>query len=324
MGRVVEPLREMGAQVWGRGDGAFPPLAIHGGELRGIRYQMPVASAQVKSALLLAGLFAQGETSVEEPAPTRDHTERMLGAMGARLCTEGGVLTIEPLDGELAPLDLRVPGDISAAAFWMVAAALHPDAELHLPGVGVNPTRSGIIDVLRGMGADIEVAEEREQGGEPVADVTVRTSRLSPVEVGGDLIPRLIDEIPVLAVAAAFTPGRTVIRDAAELRVKESDRIATTCGELRRLGARVEELPDGLVIEGAPSLNGALCRSHGDHRLAMAMAVAGLLAQGETVIEEAEAAEVSYPNFWRDLAGLAGDEPAEEVLPREGRRGSET
>jgi 3-phosphoshikimate 1-carboxyvinyltransferase len=323
MGRVVGPLREMGAQVWGRGDGAYPPLAIRGGELRGIRYRMPVASAQVKSALLLAGLFAQGQTSVEEPAPTRDHTERMLRAMGARLRAEGGVVRIEPLEGELVPLDLRVPGDISAAAFWMVAAALHPDAELHLPGVGVNPTRSGIIDVLRGMGADLEVAEEREQGGEPVADITVRSSRLSPAEVGGDLIPRLIDEIPVLAVAAAFTSGRTVIRDAAELRVKESDRIATTCGELRCLGAHVEELPDGLVIEGTQFLNGALCRSHGDHRLAMAMAVAGLLARGETVIEGAEAAEVSYPSFWKDLTGLAGDEPAEEIRTG-GRRGSET
>jgi 3-phosphoshikimate 1-carboxyvinyltransferase len=310
----------MGAQVWGRGDGAYPPLAIRGGELRGMRYRMPVASAQVKSSLLLAGLFAQGKTSVEEPAPTRDHTERMLRAMGARLCTEAGVLTIEPLEGDLAPLDLRVSGDISAAAFWMVAAVLHPDAEIHLPGVGVNPTRSGIIDVLRTMGADLEVAEEREQGGEPVADVTVRSSRLAPAEVGGDLIPRLIDEIPVLAVAAALTPGRTVIRDAGELRVKESDRIATTCCELRRFGARVEELPDGLAIEGVQCLSGARCRSHGDHRLAMALGVAGLLAQGETVIEGAEAAEVSYPGFWKDLAGLAGDGPVERIRPRRTER----
>jgi len=320
MGRVVAPLREMGAQVWGRGDGAYPPLAVRGGELTGISYRMPVASAQVKSALLLAGLYARGETAVEEPAPTRDHTERMLRAMGARLSQERGVVRIEPLEGELAPLDLRVPGDISAAAFWMVAAALHPDAELHLPGVGVNPTRSGIIEVLRAMGADLEVAEEREQGGEPVADITVRSSRLGPAEVSGDLVPRLIDEVPVLAVAAALTPGRTVIRDAAELRVKESDRIATTCGELRRLGARVEELPDGLVIEGVQSLSGAPCQSHGDHRLAMALGVAGLLAQGETVIEGAEAAEVSYPAFWQDLERLVAGEQVREAT----RRGSGT
>jgi len=308
MDRVVHPLCKMGAQVWGRGDGAYPPLAIRGSELHGICYRMPVASAQVKSALLLAGLFARGETAVEEPAPTRDHTERMLRAMGARLSVEESLVRIEPLERSLSPLDLRVPGDISAAAFWMVAAALHRDAEIHVPGIGVNPTRSGIIDVLRAMGADVEVMEERQEGGEPVADVTVRSSRLAPVEVSGDLVPRLIDEIPVLAVAAALTPGRTVIRDAAELRVKESDRIATTCRELGRLGAHVEELPDGLAIDGVPSLTGARCRSHGDHRLAMALGVAGLLARGETVIERAGAAQVSYPGFWNDLTGLAGGE----------------
>jgi 3-phosphoshikimate 1-carboxyvinyltransferase len=319
MGRVVGPLREMGAQAWGRGGDAYPPLAIRGGELRGIHYRMPVASAQVKSALLLAGLFARGETAVEEPAATRDHTERMLLAMGARLSKGGTLVRIRPLEGELAPLDLRVPGDISAAAFWMVAAALHPDAELHLPGVGVNPTRSGIIDALRAMGADLEVTEEREQGGEPAADITVRSSRLAPVEVSGDLVPRLIDEIPVLAVAAALTPGRTVVRDAAELRVKESDRIVTTCRELRRLGARVEELPDGLAIDGVQSLRGAHCQSHGDHRLAMALGVAGLLARGETVIEGAGAAEVSYPGFWSDLTRLASSAGADSPPARAGR-----
>jgi 3-phosphoshikimate 1-carboxyvinyltransferase len=318
MDRVVRPLRKMGAELWGRHDGEYPPLAIRGSELLGTRYRMPIASAQVKSALLLAGLFARGETVVEEPAPTRDHTERMLSAMGARLSLEEGLVRIEPLARELSPLELRVPGDISAAAFWMVAAALHPDAELHLPGVGVNPTRSGIIDVLRAMGADVELMEERQQGGEPVADVTVRSSRLAPVEVSGNLVPRLIDEIPVLAVAAALTPGRTAVRDAAELRVKESDRIATTCRELGRLGARVEELPDGLAIEGVRSLRGAHCHSHGDHRLAMALGVAGLLARGETVIEEAEAAQVSYPGFWSDLAQLAGGEPGQGTEQREG------
>lgn len=309
MDRVVRPLRKMGAEVWGRHDGEYPPLAIRGSELLGTHYRMPVASAQVKSALLLAGLFARGETVVEEPAPTRDHTERMLTAMGAHLFREQALVRIEPLAKELSPLELRVPGDISAAAFWMVAAVVHPNAELHLPGVGVNPTRSGIIEVLRAMGADLEVMEERQQGGEPVADITVRSSHLAPTEVSGDLVPRLIDEIPVLAVAAALTPGRTVIQDAAELRVKESDRIATTYQELGRLGARVEELPDGLAIDGVRSLRGARCRSHGDHRLAMALGVAGLLARGQTIIEEAEAAQVSYPAFWTDVAQLAGSEP---------------
>ena len=306
MDRVVEPLRAMGAQVTGRGGDTYPPLAIRGGPLRGIHYRLPVASAQVKSALLLAGLYADGDTTIEEPAPTRDHSERMLSAAGVSLAREAAAvrLTPPPQGGELSPLDMTVPGDVSAASFWMVAAALHPDAEVHLPGVGVNPTRAGLIEVLREMGADVEVAEERLQGGEPVADVTVRSSRLSPVEVGGDLVPRLIDEVPALAVAAALTPGRTVIRDAAELRVKESDRIATTCRELARLGARIEELPDGLVIEGVSGLRGAHCSSHGDHRLAMALAAAGLLAEGETVIEGAEAAAVSYPGFWDDLRRL--------------------
>ena len=306
MDRIAEPLRAMGAHVLGRGGDTYPPLAIRGGPLRPIHYRLPVASAQVKSAVLLAGLYAEGVTIIEEPAPTRDHSERMLLAMGAPLTRDAAVVRLAPVsrEQELSPLDLTVPGDISAASFWMVAAALHPEAEIRLPGVGVNPTRAGLIEALRDMGADLEVAEERLQGGEPVADITVRSSRLSPVEVGGDLVPRLIDEVPALAVAAALTPGRTIIRDAAELRVKESDRIATTCRELARLGARIEELPDGLAIEGVAALTGAACSSHGDHRLAMALAVAGLVAQGETVIDGAESAAVSYPDFWEDLSRL--------------------
>jgi len=305
MDRIVEPLRAMGAQVWGRAGDSFPPIAIRGGDLRGVRYRLPVASAQVKSALLLAGLQAEGETAIEEPVATRDHTERMLQAMGACLEREGDAIRLSPLDSELEPMSLRVPGDISAAAFWMVAAVLHPDAEIRLPDVGVNPTRSGIIDVLRAMGADLEIGEEREQGGEPVADIVVRSSRLSPATVGGDVLPRLIDEVPALAVAAALTPGRTIVRGAGELRVKESDRIASTAGELRRLGARVEELSDGLAIEGVEQLGGGRCQSHGDHRLAMALAVVGLVAGGETIVEGAEAASVSYPSFWEDLRILA-------------------
>ena len=307
MDRIVEPLRGMGAEVWGRSGDSLPPIAIRGGRLKGLRYRLPVASAQVKSAVLLAGLHAEGETAIEEPVATRDHTERMLRAMGACLERAGDVVRLAPPRAELNPVSLRVPGDISAAAFWMVAAALHPDAELCLPGVGVNFTRSGIIDVLRAMGADLEVGDEREQGGEPVADIVVRSSRLSPVAIEGEVVPRLIDEVPALAVAAALTPGRTVIRGAGELRVKESDRIASTAAGLRCLGARVEELPDGLVVEGVEQLGGGRCQSHGDHRLAMALAVAGLLARGETVVEDADATAVSYPNFWQDLRRLASD-----------------
>jgi len=301
MGRIVEPLRAMGARIQGRAAGTRPPLAIDGGRLRGIRHRLPVASAQVKSALTLAGLYAEGETALEEPAPSRDHTERMLQAMGAAIAAGEGGLKVSPLTGDLAPLSLRVPGDISAAAFWMVAAAAHPDAELRLAGVGVNPSRSGIIDALRAMGARIAVEEERTWGCEPVADIVVYSSPLRGTLVEGALVPRLIDEVPALAVAACFAEGETVVRDAGELRVKESDRIRATAGELRRLGARIQELPDGMVIQGVGRLRGAACGSHGDHRLAMALAVAGMLATGETTIRGAEAVAISYPGFWADL-----------------------
>jgi len=301
MGRIVEPLQAMGARIQGRAGSTRPPLAIEGGRLRGVRHRLPVASAQVKSALALAGLYAEGETVLEEPASSRDHTERMLRAMGAHIEAGEGGLRVSPLTRELVPLSLRVPGDISAAAFWMVAAAAHPNAELRLTGVGVNPSRSGIIDALRAMGANIAAEEERTWGCEPVADIVVRSSRLRGTVIEGALIPRLIDEVPALAVAACLAEGETVIRDAGELRVKESDRIRFTAGELRRLGARIQELPDGMVIHGVGGLRGAACGSHGDHRLAMALAVAGLLAGGETTVSGAEAATVSYPAFWDDL-----------------------
>jgi 3-phosphoshikimate 1-carboxyvinyltransferase len=306
MERVVEPLRAMGARIQGRAGGARPPLAIEGGSLRGIRYRLPVASAQVKSALSLAALYGEGETVLEEPAPSRDHTERMLRAMGAEvLDDEGDGLRISPPQRELTSLSLRVPGDISAAAFWMVAAAAHPDAEIRLTGVGVNPSRSGIIDALVGMGASIALEEERMWGCEPVADIVVRSSSLRGTVIEGSLIPRLIDEIPVLAVAACLAEGETVIRQAGELRLKESDRIRTTVSELRRLGASIEELSDGMVIQGVGCLNGGVCGSHGDHRLAMTLAVAGLLAQGETVVRGAEASSISYPAFWHHLEELS-------------------
>ena len=302
--RVVAPLREMGARLEARAGDRLPPLTIHGGSLHGIRYRLPVASAQVKSAVLLAGLFAEGETFVEEPVPTRDHTERLLHAMGADLRREGPGVRLAP-PAQLDPFDLDVPGDISSAAFWIVAAAAHPDAELHLPGVGVNPTRTGLLDALAMMGAKVDVGEERMAGDEPVADLTVRSAALRGIEIDGELVPRLIDELPVLAVAAAVAQGTTVVRDAAELRVKESDRIATIVAELAKLGVAIEERPDGFEIEGG-GLRGAAVAGHGDHRLAMALAVAGMLAGGETRLADDEAVTVSYPGFWRAAEQLGG------------------
>ncbi|HXG42690.1 MAG TPA: 3-phosphoshikimate 1-carboxyvinyltransferase [Dehalococcoidia bacterium] len=306
MGRIAGPLRAMGAQVWGRQGGQLAPLAISGRRpLRSLEHRLPVASAQVKSCLLLAGLYGDGDTTVQEPGPSRDHTERMLAAMGVRLERRDGLVRLSPPTGGLQPLSLRVPGDFSAAAFWLVAAACHPDAEVRLQGVGINPTRTGLLDALRLMGADISLQEQRTWGAEPVADIVVRSSRLRGIEVGGEMVPRLIDEVPLLALAGCFAEGETVIRDAAELRVKESDRLRATARELRRLGAQVEELPDGLRVRGGIRLRGCRVRSYGDHRLAMALAVAGLLASGETVIGNPDVVSVSYPNFWRDLERLA-------------------
>ncbi len=306
MGRIAGPLRSMGAEVWGRQGGELAPLAIRGRRpLRALEHRLPVASAQVKSCLLLAGLYADGETVVHEPGPSRDHTERMLAAMGAHLERRDGWLRLHPPAAGLRPLSLRVPGDFSAAAFWLVAAAAHPDAEVRIQGVGINPTRTGLLDALRLMGADIALQEERVWGGEPVADILVRSSRLRGIEVGGEMVPRLIDEVPLLALAACFAEGETVIRDAAELRVKESDRLRATARQLRRLGADIEELDDGLRVRGGIRLRGCRVNSYGDHRLAMTLAVAGLLASGQTVVGSPDAVSVSYPDFWTDLQRLA-------------------
>jgi 3-phosphoshikimate 1-carboxyvinyltransferase len=306
MARVVQPLRAMGADISGREGDTKAPLAINGSQLRGAAHELPVASAQVKSAIALAALFAHGETAVREPGPSRDHTERMLEAMGADLESNGGLLLVKPLSRDLDPLSLRVPGDLSAAAAWLVLAACHPDAELRIDGVGVNPTRTGIIDALLAMGADIALENERTAGPEPVADLTVRSSRLRGAFIEGDLIPRAIDELPLLALAACFAQGETVIREAAELRVKESDRIAATARGLSRLGAGVEELPDGLRIRPTGRLRGATVSSSGDHRLAIMLALAGALAAGETTVRHADAVAVSYPTFWRDLDSVSG------------------
>ncbi|MCX5998686.1 MAG: 3-phosphoshikimate 1-carboxyvinyltransferase, partial [Chloroflexi bacterium] len=301
MGRVITPLRLMGAEVWGRAGGSRAPLAIRGGRLHGIDYSLPVASAQVKSALLIAALFADGETIVTEPSRSRDHTERMLRAMGAELQIGACSVAVMPLAEPLECTNIRVPGDISSAAYWLVAGAIHPDAEIRIRDTGVNPTRTGIVDVLRKMGAKLRVENQRSVGDEAVADITVESSDLTGIEIGGDLIPRLIDEVPVIAVAACVARGVTVIRDAAELRVKESDRIRDLASELRKMGASIDEMPDGLVIRGGTRLNGARCSSHLDHRLAMALGIAGMIARGETLIEDAEAVEVSYPGFWHEL-----------------------
>ena len=307
MGRIVQPLKIMGAQIMGRNGDTLAPLTIRGGELRGIEYTMPVASAQVKSSIMLAGLSANGETMLHQPAESRDHTERMLAAMGAPVKADGLSLVLRP--ARLSAVDIAVPGDVSSAAFWLVAGLCHPNARIVVRNVGINPGRMGIIEALQDMGAgsSLRLIEERTVGGEPVADLVVESGRLTGIEIGGDIIPRIIDELPVLAVAACFAEGTTVIRDAEELRVKESDRIETTVGQLKGLGARIEARPDGMVIQGTGRLKGAACQSHGDHRLAMAMAVAGSLAQGETIIYGADAATVSYPDFWQHLVQLSGN-----------------
>jgi 3-phosphoshikimate 1-carboxyvinyltransferase len=303
--RIVEPLRALGAALDGRQSGDRAPLAVRGASLRGGNYRLPIASAQVKSALILAALGGEGPLTLTGRTDGRDHTERMLRAMGVNISTDGETVTLVPA-GEvpLAPLSLRVPGDPSSAAFWWVAAAIHPDAELTTTGVCLNPTRTGALDALRLMGAQIDVLNERSESGEPVGDVTVRSSNLRGAEIGGAIIPRLIDEIPVLAVAAAFAHGDTLIRDAQELRAKETDRIATVAAGLDALGVAVEPTADGMGITGGREVRGARLESHGDHRLAMAWAIAGLAATGETMVGGADAVEVSYPAFWSAVSAI--------------------
>jgi 3-phosphoshikimate 1-carboxyvinyltransferase len=296
----------MGARIDGRSGGRLAPLAIRGGrDIKAVDYTSPIASAQVKSALLLAGLYADGATSVSEPFKSRDHTERLFRFFGVPVKEEGNRVTVPGRQRLRAPGPLAIPSDISSAAFFMVAASIVPGSDLTIRNVGVNPTRTGVIDVLTGMGADISLENRREQAGEPVADIRVRYGKLRAMEISGDIIPRAIDEIPVLCVAASYAEGKTVIRDAAELRVKESDRIATTAAELRKMGVVVTELPDGMEITGRESLQGALCESHGDHRVAMSMAVAGLAARGDTSVRDAGWIETSFPGFERLLRQAA-------------------
>jgi 3-phosphoshikimate 1-carboxyvinyltransferase len=298
----------MGATVLGREGGRLPPLAISGGGLQGIEYALPVASAQVKSALLLAGLYASGPTILYLPGPARDHTERMLQVMGCHLVASDARAPDQRIElcppARLQALDLVVPGDLSSAAFLLVAAAMVPGSELWLEGVGVNPTRTGLLDLLQAMGADLTLHDERMVGGEPVADMAIHPSTLHGVEVGGVLVVRAIDELPILAVAATQAQGETLVRDAAELRVKETDRIAITVQELRRLGAEIEPRPDGFVVHGPTPLRGSTVDSHGDHRLAMALAVAGLMAEGQTCVRDTDCIADSYPGFEETLNRL--------------------
>jgi 3-phosphoshikimate 1-carboxyvinyltransferase len=305
MSRVVKPLTEMGAQIWGRKGNSLAPLAVRGQELQSIHYHSPIASAQVKSAILLAGLMANGRTTVTEPALSRDHSERMLRAFGAQIDidpeTNSATVTGHPT---LSGQQVIVPGDISSAAFWLVAGSIVPGSELYIENVGVNPTRTGILVALELMGADITWENQREVTGEPVADLRVKYSKLQACEIGGDLIPRLVDEIPILAVAAVFARGTTVIRDAEELRVKESDRLQVMATALTKMGAKVTELPDGLEITGGGSLVGADLDSHTDHRIAMSLAIAAVMAKGQTTIDRAEAAAISYPTFFDSLRSV--------------------
>ncbi len=299
MMRVVEPLRRMGATIWGRENGAKAPLAVLGQKLHPIHYLSPVASAQVKSAILLAGLLTNGETIVTEPEQSRDHSERMLRAFGAKVEVQPESRTVVLTGGNrLQGQEVVVPGDISSAAFWLVAGSIVPGSEIVIENVGINPSRIGVLEVLGGMGADLTLENQREITGEPVADIRVKHTDLKGCEIGGAIIPRLIDELPVLAVAATCAQGRTIIRDAAELRVKESDRIATMVEGLRALGAEVIEHPDGMEIFGGKPLTGALVDSYNDHRIAMSLAIAGLVAQKQsTTIDRAGCVAISYPSF---------------------------
>jgi len=305
MGRVIRPLAEMGAEIRGRAGDTLPPLCIRGGSLKGIRHEMPVASAQVKSALLLAALFADSPVTVVEPLRSRDHTERMLSSMGAKVGRDGNAVTAAPA-ARLDPVDITVPGDISSAAFFLVLAAVRRGSSLTVRGVGVNPFRAGVVEVLRRMGADIRYEGERFSGGEPVADVLVRGEELAAASVAPGEIPGLIDEVPALCVAAAFASGRTEIRGAEELRVKESDRIGAMVSALSTLGVVCGEYPDGMWVEGPARFHPTgPCDSRGDHRIAMSLLVLGKAAGIPVKVNDTACIDTSFPGFQATLAGLS-------------------
>ncbi len=303
MKRIMTPLRFMDANIRSEKENGCAPLIIEGKPLHAIHYDSPVASAQVKSCVLLAGLYADEKTSVTEPALSRDHTERMLRSFGAEVISDGKTCTITPPD-TLHAQDILVPGDISSAAFFIVAGLITPDSSVTIHNVGINQTRAGIIKVCQDMNADITLLNEREQNGEPVADILVKTSALKGTVIEGDIIPTLIDELPVIALMSCFAEGQTIIRDAHELRVKESDRIDLVSRNLRAMGADVTPTDDGFIINGGNPLHGAVIDCKMDHRIAMTFAIAGINAQGETTIPESECVDVSYPEFFEQLHSL--------------------
>jgi 3-phosphoshikimate 1-carboxyvinyltransferase len=314
MKRVAAPLRLMGAEL-----GDVPPLVIEGKSLHGIEYTMPVASAQVKAAILLAALRAEGSTIIHEPGPSRDHSERLLRSIGVSVVHDNNTVTLTPPDKPLAAFEAIIPGDISSAAFVFAAAALVPNSEVTVTSVGVNKTRTGILDALVAMGGDVTVSNVREVNGEPIADITVKSSELRAITVDGELVVRMIDEFPIFAVLASQAHGETVVREAEELRVKESDRIASLASELRQLGVQIEERPDGFIITGPTRLCGAVVDSHGDHRLAISLAVAGWIAEGETTVTRAEAYRESFPNcveLMRELGASLSAELSDEGIQR--------
>ena len=302
MGRIITPLSMMGAQITSQNQNGCAPLTIQGGHLHGIHYQSPVASAQVKSCVLLAGMYADAPTSVTEPVLSRNHTELMLNYFGAQVTSKGTTAAILP-QPDLKARDITVPGDISSAAYFIAAGLLVPGSEILLCNVGINPTRDGLLRVCQAMGGDITLLNVRNDG-EPTADLLIRSSSLHGTEIKGEIIPTLIDEIPMIAVMAAFAEGTTVIRDAAELKVKESDRIQVMTDNLTRMGADVEALPDGMIIHGGKPLHGATIDSHKDHRIAMSFAVAGGICEGSLTITDGECVNISYPEFYTDLYSL--------------------
>ncbi|MET0786701.1 MAG: 3-phosphoshikimate 1-carboxyvinyltransferase [Paenisporosarcina sp.] len=303
MRRVIDPLRQMGAQISGRSGGQYTPLAVQGTTLQGITYLMPVASAQVKSAILLAGLHSEGITIVKETEPTRDHTERMMRQFGVHVESVDGNIQLQG-GQELVSTHIEVPGDISSAAFFLVAGAITANSDILLKNVGLNPTRTGILDVLSQMGATLQIEESPSSGEEPSGNIQIKSSQLSGIEIGGELIPRLIDEIPIIALLATQASGTTIIRDAAELKVKETDRIAAVVTELKKLGANIVATEDGMIINGPVQLNGAKITSYGDHRIGMMGAIAALISNGTVKIDDPSCISVSYPNFFEHLKNV--------------------
>ncbi|KZE66082.1 3-phosphoshikimate 1-carboxyvinyltransferase [Fictibacillus phosphorivorans] len=304
MNRVTQPLMQMGALIDGNDSGNKVPLQIQGGRTKGIQYTSPIASAQVKSAIILAGLEGEGITSVKEPVKSRDHTERMLEAFGVKVENDGLTVSVEG-GQKLTGTHIEVPGDISSAAFFIVAGAIVPNSEITLKKVGLNPTRTGILDVLEAMGADVSYENVNHDASEPYGDLLIKTSSLKGTTIKGDLIPRLIDEIPIIALAATQAEGQTIIQDAHELRVKETDRIKTVVNELKKMGADIEATEDGMIINGKTPLHGASVQSYGDHRIGMMLSIASCIAEGETTLTNSEAIAVSYPTFFEQLKTLA-------------------